>query len=285
MQMLDNKVVITVAQTGAWVTKKMNLAVPEQPEEIAQSAYECYNEGAAVVHIHARDARGEGTGSAEVFRDIHARIRAICPLVIQDSTGGSSNLTIEQRSECLEAHPEMASLNMGTLVRTFGDKVGTPFLNARRDIEAYITRMNQFGVKPEMEIYDLSMIQEVQNLIDRGLLKTKPYNVSLILGVGHQGALGANPMYFSTYLQYLPHDCYFNTIGIGAFQIPLAALGMIHGGNARVGLEDNIYYRKGELAKSNAQLVARIVRIARELGKEPATPDEARALFGIKPLK
>lgn len=284
MKMPDNKVIITVAQTGALVTKAMNPNVPEQPEEIAASAYDCYNEGAAIVHIHARDRDGKPTGSADVFRDIHERIRKRCNIVIQDSTGGGANLTVEQRTECLEAYPEMASLNMGTMVRTIGEAAGTLFMNTRADIEAFVTRMNQFGVKPEMEIYNLSMFREVKNLIQKGLV-LKPYWVNLILGMAYQGALEANPMYFTTYLQYLPEDSLFNCLGVGPAQTPIATLGIIFGGNIRVGLEDNVYYQKGELATSNAQLVARIVRIVQELGKEPATPEEARQILGLKPLK
>jgi 3-keto-5-aminohexanoate cleavage enzyme len=279
-----NKVVITVAQNGALVNKKMNPNVPEQPEEVAASAYDCYNEGAAIIHIHARDKEGKPTGSADVFRDIHDRIRKKCNAIIQDSTGGGSNLTIEQRTECLEANPEMASLNMGTMVRTIGEAAGTVWMNSRADIESFVTRMNKFGVKPEMECYNLAMLHEVEILIEKGLVQ-KPYYVDLILGMAYQGALQADPFLFTTYLQYLPSDAIFNSLGVGSWQTPIATIGMIHGGCVRVGLEDNIYYKKGEMAKSNAQLVARIVRIARELGKEPATPDEARQILGLKPLK
>lgn len=286
MKLPSDKVIVTVAQTGALVTKAMNPNLPEQPEEIAVSAYDCYNEGAAIVHIHARDPKGENTGSADVFRDIHERIRKRCNLIIQDSTGGAPNLTIEQRTECLEAYPEMASLNMGTMMRVFGPYAGTPFANTRPDIEAFVTRMNQFGVKPEMEVYNLTMFREVRNLIEKGLVE-KPYYVDLILGMAYQGALDADLSYFPVYLQHLPPDTIFNSLGVGEAQTPVATMGMLFGGCVRVGLEDNIYYdkSKGELVKSNAQLVARIVRIARDLGKEPATPDEARQIIGLKPLE
>ncbi len=283
LRMPENRVIITVAQTGALVTKKLNPAVPEQPDEIAQSAYDCYNEGAAVIHIHARNPDGSTTGSARVFQNIHERIRAKCNVIIQDSTGGGSNLTIEQRTECLEAYPEMASLNMGTMVRTIGEGAGTPFMNTRLEIENFVKRMNQFGVKPEMEIYNVSMISEANLLIEKGLLK-KPFCMSLILGMAYQGAQEANYLFLPTYLQYIPEDAYFNTLGVGRIQTSLGTMGMILGGNVRVGLEDNIYYKKGELAKSNAQLVARIVRIARDLGKEPCTPEEARQILGLNPL-
>jgi 3-keto-5-aminohexanoate cleavage enzyme len=281
--MPENKVVITVAPTGALVTKKMNPAVPEQPEEIAQAAYDCFNEGASVVHIHARDKDGSNSGNPIIFRDIHEKVRKKCNMVLQDSTGGGANLTVEQRTGCLEAFPEMASLNMGTLVRTLGVAAGTPFMNTRKEIENFVKRMNSFGVKPELEIYNVSMIKEVQFLIEKDLIKP-PYNTNLILGMAYQGALEAEHLYLHTYLEYLPDNAYFNVLGVGKMQLTLGAMGMILGGNVRVGLEDNLYYKKGELAKSNAQLVARMVRIARELGKEPCTPEETRKLFGLKPV-
>jgi 3-keto-5-aminohexanoate cleavage enzyme len=283
LKMPENRVVITVAQTGALVTKIMNPSVPEQPDEIAQSALDCYNEGAAVVHIHARDKNNVNSGDPKIFKEIHEKIRNKCNLIIQDSTGGGSNLTVEQRTGCLEAYPEMASLNMGTLVRTIGEGAGTAFMNSRADIEGFVKRMNQFGVKPEMEIYNIAMLLEVNVLIEKGLIQ-KPYNLNLILGMVYQGALEANPFLFTSYLQFMPDNAYFNTLGVGKAQLSLGTLGMLLGGNVRVGLEDNVYFKKGELAKSNAQLVARIVRIARELGKEPCTPDEARKLFGLKPV-
>jgi len=283
LKMPDDRVIITVAQTGALVSKKMNPAVPEQPDEIAQSAYDCYNEGAAVIHIHARDKEGRPTGSASVFKEIHEKIRRKCNAILQDSTGGGSNLSIEQRTECLEAQPEMASLNMGTMVRTIGEGAGTPFMNTREEIERFVCRMKQFGVKPEMEIYNVAMLYESQLLINKGILE-KPYCTSLILGMAYQGAQEANVMFLPTYLQYIPEGAYFNALGVGRIQTTLGIMGMILGGNVRVGLEDNLYYKKGELATSNAQLVARMVRLARELGKEPCTPDEARKLLGLKPV-
>jgi 3-keto-5-aminohexanoate cleavage enzyme len=283
LSMPEDKVIITVAQTGALVNKKLNPNVPEQPAEIAQSAFDCFNEGAAIVHIHARNPDGSTTGSAEIFADIHARIQKKCNLILQDSTGGGSNLTIEQRTECLEARPEMASLNMGTLIRTIGDAAGTPFSNTRAEIESFVRRMNQFNIKPEMEIYNVTMLQEANLLIQKKLIQ-KPFSLTLILGMAYQGAQEADPMFLPTYLQYIPEEAYFSVLGVGKAQTNLGSMGMILGGNVRVGMEDNIYYKRGELAKSNAQLVARIVRIARELGKEPCSPYEARQFLGLRPV-
>ena len=276
----EDKVIITVAQTGALVFKSMNPNVPEQPEEIADSAYACCQEGAAICHIHARDKEGKPTGSKEVFEEIHERIRAKCNIIIQDSTGGGPNLTLEQRIECLYAKPEMASLNMGTMIRVSGQYSGVPFSNMRKDIEAYIIRMNELGVKPEMEVYSHAMFREVDNLIRKGLVR-KPYYINLVLGMMYQGAVDASPKYLYSMIDFLPEDTIFNVTSVGVAQLPLTTMGMILGGCIRVGMEDNIYYKREELVKNNAQLVARAVRIARELNKEPATPAEARKILGI----
>jgi len=282
LQLPSDKIIITVAQTGALVNKSMNPNVPEQPAEIVDSAYACYNEGAAIVHVHARDHSGENTSDPEIFRQIRDGIRQKCGLIIQYSTGGGPNLSQEQRIECLKATPEMASLNMGSMMRISGKYAGIPWSNMPQEIETYIGRMRELGVKPEMEVYNLAMFREVSAVIEKGLVE-KPYYINLVLGMRYQGACDATPKILTLLHDFLPADAYFNCTAVGTAQLPLATMAMVLGGCIRVGLEDNIYYRKGELA-TNAQLVARVVRIARELGKEPATPEEARAILGLKPL-
>jgi 3-keto-5-aminohexanoate cleavage enzyme len=277
----DDKIIITVAQTGALVTKAMNPNLPEQPDEIAESAYACWQEGAAICHIHARDKQGKAAGSKDVLQEIHDRIRAKCNIIIQDSTGGGPNLTFEQRIECIYARPETASLNMGTMMRVSGKYKGVPFSNMQEDIEAYVTRMRELGIKPEMEVYSHAMFREVENLIKKGLVE-KPYYINLVLGMMYQGAVEATPKYLTSLIDFLPQDTIFNVTPVGTAQLLLTTMGIILGGCIRVGMEDNIYYRKGELVKNNAQFVARAVRIARELNKEPATPDEARKILGLK---
>lgn len=280
MKLPKGKVIITAALSGAMVFKNMTPYVPEQPDEIARDAYDCFNEGAAIVHIHARDKDGQPTGAKEVFEEIHNRIRQKCDIVLQDSTGSGGNVSLEDRVKCLEAMPEMASLNMGSLMRQTGPNAGKPFSNLTKDIEAWAKKMQELGIKPEMECYTPAMFRDVQNLIDKGLVE-KPYYCNFVLGMKFQGAVDATPEYLTFMQQMLPQDSYFNVSSVGTAQLPLTTMAMIIGGAARVGLEDNIFYRKGELAK-NAQLVARAVRIARELNLEPATPDEAREILGLK---
>ena len=276
-----DKVIITVAQTGAITNKSLNPNVPEQPDEIAASAYDCFNEGAAICHIHARDKNGENTSDLEIFKDIHGRIRDKCDIIIQDSTGGGPNLSQEERIRCLNADPEMASLNMGTLMRVAGPYKGVPWSNMPEEIDYYVGEMAKRGIKPEMEIYSHAMLSEVRRLIKEDRVQ-KPYCVNIVLGMRYQGAEPATPDNFVSLVSQLPESVMFNCTGVGRAQTSLGALSMIMGGNVRVGLEDNIYYGKGQLAASNAQLVARMVRIARELGKEPATPDEARRYLELK---
>lgn len=278
------KIIVTVAQTGGLHTKEVNSNLPEQPKEIAQSTYECFNEGAAIVHIHARDKNGAPSGDPKIYSEIHSLIRAKCNIILQDTTGGGPNLSLEEKERCLETNPEMASLNMGTMLRTIGKQAGTVFINSRSDIERLAQQMLKRDIKPEMEIYHHGMVAEVNNLIDKGLVK-KPYYINSVLGMAYQGAAKAIAENLITMKQLLPSDSIFNCCAIGATQVPITTLSMLLGGMVRVGMEDNIYYKKGVLANSNAQLVARTVGIARELGFEIASPDEARQILKLKTLE
>jgi 3-keto-5-aminohexanoate cleavage enzyme len=278
----NDKIIITVSMTGALVTKEMNPHLPEQPDEIAATAKSCVDAGAAICHIHGRDKQGQNTSDVEVFKDIKSKVREKSDAIIQFSTGGGPNLTQEQRVECLGAEPEMASLNMGSLMRLSGQYKGIPFSNMPDEIELFLGKMKEKGVKPEMEVYNFAMFREVDDIIKKGLVEP-PYCINMVLGMRYQGACDATPKILSTMVDFLPADTVFNTTAVGPAQLPITTMSMLMGGCVRVGLEDNIYYRKGELA-SNEQLVERTVRIARELGKEPMSPAEAREFLGIKPL-
>lgn len=279
---MAGKVFITAALTGGIQGKSLNPNIPEQPEEIIQAAWDCYNAGAAIVHLHARDREGRPTSDPRVYQEIHDGIRSRCKIILQDTTGGGANLSREERIQAVKAGPEMASLNMGTLVRTIGEYRGTVFLNTRDDIEYYLSEMNRHGVKPEMEVYSHTMMEEVERLIEKGLL-SPPYAVNLVLNMPYQGALrGTERNLLSLVTGYIPKGAVFTVTAVGRSQLPLTTMSMLLGGNVRVGLEDNIYYREGELARSNAQLVERAVRIARELDIKIASPDEAREILGLK---
>ena len=281
---MSRKVIVTVALTGGMHTKAANPNLPEQPEEIARDACDSFNEGAAVAHLHARDAQGKPSGAGAVYRTIHELIRARCDLILQDTTGGGANLSVEERIQAvLDAGPEMASLNMGTLVRTKakGEFRNTIFRNTTDDIEAFARALLARNIKPEMEVYSHAMFREVENLIAQELVRP-PYAVNLVLGMAHQGAEPATARTLVSMAGFVPPGSLFNVCAVGAAQFPMTALGALLGGNVRVGMEDNIHVREREPAKSNAQLVARAVRILRELGFEPASPAEAREVLGLK---
>lgn len=271
-----DKLIITVALTGAETTKADNPHLPITPEEIAQAAYDAYQAGTAIVHLHGRDESGEATQDIEIYRRISELIRAQCDLIIQLSIGGGVGMSPQERSAPLALRPEMATLTTGTV--NFGDGV---FLNPRSVIEEFAARMKDLGIKPEVEIFDLGMISNALYLVRKGLL-SEPIHFDFVLGVpGGCAAMVKNLLHM---VETIPPNSTWQVAGIGRHQLPLAVAAIILGGHVRVGFEDNIYYTKGVLAESNAQLVERIVRIAGELGREIATPAEARAILGL-PVK
>ena len=275
-----DKLIITAAVTGGFHGKEANPNLPITPDEIAQAAYECWQAGAAIIHLHARDEAGRPTCDPRIYGEIVDKVKARCNVVTQVSTGAGPELSPEERLKAVEAGAEMASLNMGTMVRT-RFKENSFFLNTRPQIETYARAMRERGIKPEMEVYGHSMMVDVQNLITQGLLE-KPYYINFVLGMSHQGGLPAEPKHLLSLIEYLPPDAIFNVSGIGAGQLRLTTLSMLLGGHSRVGLEDTVYYSKGVLARSNAQLVERTARLAKELGREIASPDEARQMLGLK---
>jgi 3-keto-5-aminohexanoate cleavage enzyme len=272
-----SRVIVTISLTGGVQTKKDNPNLPEQPAEIAADAYACFNEGASVAHIHARDKEGKPSGEPAIFKEIHHAIRSKCNMILQDSTGGGPGLTFEQRLACLEAEPEMASLNMGTMLRPNG----TAWINPRSELERFAEEMSKRGIKPEMEIYHHGMLREMKNFIDKGLIQ-KPYYVNFVMNMSYQGAAEGTWQNLVSLIQLLPEGTIYNCCAVGGkVQVPITTLAVLLGGQCRVGMEDNIYMSKGVLAKNNAEMVAKSVRIIRELGFEIATPDEAREIIRL----
>ncbi|MBF4694569.1 3-keto-5-aminohexanoate cleavage enzyme [Fusibacter ferrireducens] len=268
------KLIITAALTGAEVTREQQPNLPLTPDEIAEAAYECYQAGASVVHVHARDAEGNPTQDFEVYKEIKEKVEAKCPIIFQPSTGGAVWHTPEQRLQPVDLKPEMATLSCGTC--NFGPDV---FMNSEEYIERFATKMQEMGVKPEIEVFERGMIENAKRLVKKGLVKA-PLHVDFVLGV--PGACPGTPEDLIFMVNQIPEDWTWTVAGIGRTETPLAVMAIVMGGHVRVGFEDNVYYSKGRLAKSNAELVARIVRLAKEIGREVATPDEARAILGLK---
>jgi 3-keto-5-aminohexanoate cleavage enzyme len=273
--------IITCALTGGAHTKADWPSLPEQPEEIVEQGIAAWNAGAAVLHIHARDTDGRNTTNIEVYREIHSRLCAETDAIIQLTTGGGLDHTYEQRIATALLSPEMCSLNMGFALFFDRDGRGMMLSNPRPQIEWFAREMIERGVKPEYEIYNATMIEELERLIDSGLA-SEPLNLGLVLGTAAQGGARGTWQNLVDMVRRVPAGANVDVIAIGRAQLPLTTMGLAMGLGIRVGLEDNVRYSRSELARDNAQLVERAVRIARELQLEPATPAEARERLGTR---
>ncbi len=278
------KLIVTVAITGGLHGKAANPNLPEQPAEQIQQTIDAWNAGASIVHIHTRDNDGNSVQDIERYKEIKEGLRAKgCDIIVQFTTGGGIGMTNDERLSSIEADPEMASLNMGLL--NYPGPDNNWFLTAfnPNDLIYFAEKMKARNVKPEMEVYSHVMLKEVKLLIEKGLLE-KPYYINFVMGMPAQGAAEATTKNLLFMIDQLPPDSVFNVCSVGRHQLPMTTQAILFGGMARVGLEDNIFYRRGEHATSNAQLVERTVRIANELQRDIASPAEARKILGLKPL-
>jgi 3-keto-5-aminohexanoate cleavage enzyme len=277
------KVIITAALTGGLHNKQINPHLPEQPDQIIEEAVKCREAGAAIVHIHARDAVGKATADPDIYRMINNSIRSKCDIIINNTTGVGPGFAAKERLKILDAKPDMASFNMGTMVRTKFDP-GSIFLNTRSEIEEIAQLMLQKGIKPELEVFSQPMFVEARNLIEKGLVR-KPYFINIVLGSSNQGAIPASAedllSMYEYFRNYVGSENNFGITVIGRSQLQLTTLGCLLGGHIRVGMEDNTYLARGLPASSNAQFVSRTVNLVEMLQMEPATPGEARAIIGI----
>ena len=250
---------------------------PLTPEEITQDVLACYRAGACQVHLHTRDLKGDPTFELDVFQQTIRAIRAQSDIIIQGSTGGLSTLTLEERCVCLNVpEVEIASLNMGSV--NFGETV---YINTLPDIRYWAKRQQESHVAPEMELFDLSMVETCTKLADEGVLK-RPLHYNFCVGKGTSSNLSATGrnLYFLSQLGEPGSSWGINHDQMDDFSMLACAIGM--GANAvRVGFEDSFYYAPGQVAHSNAELVEKLVALIRMMGCEPASPDEARQMLGI----
>jgi len=268
-----SKLIITAALTGAEVSRQQQPNLPITPEEIGQAAQEAYEAGASIVHVHARQADGSPTQDRTIYAEIQNIVTSKCPVIFQPSTGGATWHTAEERLQPVELNPEMATLSTGSC--NFGEDI---FSNPQDFYVKAARMMQERGVKPEFEVFEAGMIDNALRLVRDGVVKP-PLHFNFVLGV--PGAMGGSVRNLSFLVDSIPQGATWTVSGIGRHETPLAMAAIAMGGHVRVGFEDNIYFYKGELAMSNAQLVARIARIAKELGREVATPDEAREILGL----
>jgi 3-keto-5-aminohexanoate cleavage enzyme len=267
--------IITAAVVGAELTRADTPYLPLTPAEIADEALAAHKAGAVMVHLHARAADGSPTQEGEVYRQIIEQVRARCPeLIIQVSTGGAVGMTAEERLQPIYLQPDMASLTTGTV--NFGDQV---FFNDLPLVRKFARAIVEQGIKPEIEVFDSGMIATALRLLKEGLL-TPPLHFDFVMGV--PGGIAGTPKNLLHLTESVPAGSTWSVAGIGAAQLPLTTMAILLGGHVRVGLEDNIYCTRGVLSEGNAPLVARVARLAAELGRPLASPAEARHILGLK---
>ncbi|MEI7482599.1 MAG: 3-keto-5-aminohexanoate cleavage protein [Elusimicrobiota bacterium] len=271
---MPNKMIITCALSGAETTKAQAPALPITPEELAASAEEACRAGASIVHLHARNADGTPTADVKIFKAAMDLIRKKCDVVIELTTGGAVGMTPEERIAPVALKPDMASLDCGTV--NFGNDY---IINTLPIMRHFAMEMNKHGVRPTLECFDVSHVQSSHILIKEGLLKP-PYHYGFVMNV--PGALSLSVKTLSYMIDQMPPESYFTVMGVGRAHLPGIYGAIAAGGFIRVGFEDNIYYSKGRLAKSNAEFVERAVRITKEADLEIAKPGDVRKMFALK---
>lgn len=288
-------VMIVCACNGGVQGKETNPALPETADEIADSVFGAYQAGASMVHVHARQpqAQTRPATTTEVWLEVNRKIRQRCPdIIINNTTGGGPSMTMDERLQCLPARPEVASLNLTPDMSKFKLKAREaplpdphgevvydeclPFSYAL--VNHFAAEMKKWGVKPEMETYHSGGAWVMRDLIQNGMVE-RPYWIQTVMG--YQTSSWPTFEHTLALVRDLPDETLWLTSGLGPHQLHMTTFAMLLGGHVRVGLEDNIYYKRGELAQSNAQLVQRAARLANELNRGVATPAEARAMLGL----
>ncbi len=278
-------VVISVALTGVLATREQCPAIPYTPKEIAEEARRAAEAGAAIVHIHARTPEGGPDWRLETFAEILSEVRSRTNVIVNFSTG-AIGIPVEDRvAHIRELRPEIGALNMGSMnYAIYSEKKKAfyhdhVFANPFKDIRFFLDAMNSSGVRPELECFDTGHIANTSPLIDMGVLKP-PYQFSLIMGV--LGGIPGTTRHLQNQVDTLPDGSHWQVIGIGLNQWTLVAAALTMGGNVRVGLEDNFYVEEGRMAKSNAELVEKAARLARDLGRAIAKIEEARKILCLR---
>lgn len=271
------KLIITAAICGAEVTKEQNPAVPYTVEEIVREAKSAVDAGAAIVHLHVREDDGTPTQSRDRFQECEEAIYKVCPdVILIPSTGGAVGMTPDERLQSTDTtpRPEMATLDCGTC--NFGDEI---FDNTMPTMRAFGKRMMERNIKPEYECFEMGHLDTILTMARKGEVPGAPMQFNFVLGV--PGCTPATVPNLCWLVNNIPAGSTWTCTGIGRHAFTLAAPTIVMGGNVRVGFEDNLYLERGVLAKSNGELVAKVVRLARELGRPVATSAEARQILNI----
>jgi 3-keto-5-aminohexanoate cleavage enzyme len=271
------KLIITVAPTGAWPTKKDTPYVPLTPKEIAEEVYQCWKAGASIAHIHVRNDDAAASMNFDKFKETVTLIRGKkeCDIILNLTTSGGIGLKDDERMRpFMELKPEMASFDAGTM----NWQNRTVFENRPDFLEKLAKAQREHHVKPELELFDAGMLYNTLYLVEQGFLEP-PLHYQLCLGVpGGMAATVENFMYLKS---ILPQGSTWSAFAVGRMHLTILFMAVITGGHVRVGMEDNVFMAKGVLAKSNVEFVERVKRIAKEFQREIATPAEARKLLGL----
>jgi 3-keto-5-aminohexanoate cleavage enzyme len=270
---MNDKLLITVAPSIPPYMAKDIPGLDLSPEGIANEVVRAYNAGANMAHLHVWNEHGQPTTELAAFEHTLALIRQRCDIIIEGSTGGMNDLSPADRSVSLRADIEMASLNVGSVNYDAGVYVNSP-----ADIEYWVQEMHHRRIKPDIAVFEVGMIANALRLADRGWI-ARPLLFSFVLG--QEGAMPATPRNLLFLTESIPVGSLWCAAGHSGHDLQTSVLAMNMGGHARAGFEDNPYYRPGEVAASNAQLIERLVRVACEIGREVASPAEARALLGL----
>ena len=275
---MSTPAIITVAITGSQPSKAQNPALPVTPAEQIESTHEAYEAGASLVHIHVRGADGKSSSDIARFREVQDGIRKHCPaMIVQFSTGGRGRLA-EERGAAVALKPDMASLATGSV--NFATSI---YENPPQLVEALAKDMLANAVKPEVEIFDAAMLYNARGLIEKGMLQA-PAHVQFVLGIPN--ALPVRERLLDFLVEELADQlpgATWTAAGIGRFQLDVNHWALKRGGHARTGLEDNLYFEKGRLAASNAELVKRVADLCGRYDRHPASASEARELLGLRP--
>jgi len=268
------KTIITCAITGAETTKAHHPSLPVTPDEIAQGAYEAYLAGAAILHLHVRDAAGNPTQDLNIFKEVISKVRQKCDMIIEVTTGGAVGMTPAERLQPVMLEPDMASLDCGTV--NFGDDY---IINTLPIMREFASMMKEKKVRPTLECFDLGHVFASHTLLKEGLLEG-PLHYGFVMNV--PGALPYSLDTLGSMVRALPANAQFTVMGVGRASLPAQLGALSFGGHIRVGFEDNVYYAKGVLAKSNAELVERAARLVKESQNEVATVADVRQMLQLK---
>lgn len=270
-----NKLIITAAICGAEVTKAHNPAVPYTIEEVTRESKLAYEAGAVIIHLHVRWDDGTPTQDQGRYKAAMRAIEQACPgIIVLPSTGGAMGMTTEERMQPVELKPEIATIDCGTL-NFGGDEI---FVNTESMIKAFSKRMRELSVKPECECFDKAMVDTVLRLSAAGWFDA-PLHFNFVLGV--KGGMAATPQNLVFLTSSIPQGSTWCVTGVGRSQFEMAAQAILLNGHVRVGFEDNVYLEKNQLAASNGVLVEKVVQLANLLGREIASPEEARQMMGL----